>query len=169
MITIIVIFCHQAKDLGKQYTMRLLPPFVIPYCVICRETVHAYLRLYPNGPIHSAIASQMMGTVDMRTIRRHLRRATQLISDAALRLWEFLDTLPIATPLPHPGGASPIEFLDIAAQEIEREASGVSGAVTAVIPIIVYVHVLDVYARARQPIIPVSTLVLRAVFFHDTS
>ena len=149
--------------------MRLLPPFLIPYCVIYREPVHAYLRLYPERPIHSAIASQMMGTVDMRTIRRHLRRATQLISDAALSLWEFLDALPIATPLPHHGGSSTIEFLDIAAQEIEREASGVSGAVSAQIPVIVYVHALDVLARARQPIIPVSTLVLRAVFFHDTS
>jgi hypothetical protein len=169
LITIIVIFCQQAKDLEKQYTMRMLPPFVIPYCVICRETVLAYLRLYPDGPIHSAIASQMMGTVDMRTVRRHLRRATQLISDATLALWEFLDALPIGTPLPHHGGASPIGLLDMAAQGIDREAARVPGALSTVIPVIVYVHALDVYARARQPIVPVSTLVLRAVFFHDTS
>jgi hypothetical protein len=46
-IIIIAIICLSAKKLGKQYTKRLLPPFVIPYCVIDREAVLAYLHHSP--------------------------------------------------------------------------------------------------------------------------
>ena len=164
-----MIICHTAKSLGTQYTKRLLPPFMIPYCVICRETVMAYLRLYPDGTIHSTIASRMMGTVDIRTIRRHVRWSMQLIEDAALTLWDFLDEVPVGTSFPDRRGSLPLEFLDAAAQEIDREAQRVRGTTAPVIPAIVYVHALDVYARACQPLAPVSTLVLRSVFFHDTS
>ena len=142
---------------------------MIPYCMICRETVMAYLRLYPDGTIHSTIASRMMGTVDIRTIRRHVRWSMQLIEDAALTLWDFLDEVPVGTSFPDRRGSLPLEFLDAAAQEIDREAQRVRGTTAPVIPAIVYVHALDVYARACQPLAPVSTLVLRSVFFHDTS
>jgi hypothetical protein len=170
LIIIILIFCQTAKEQGKQYTKRLLPPFVIPYCVICRETVLAYVRLHPDGAIHAAVASLMMGTVDIRTMRRHVRLAMHLIKDAALNLWEFMSELPVYTTLPdHRPGASPLESLDKAAQELDRAAARVQGGSAAAIPVLVYVHALNVYARANHPIVPVSTLVLRAVFFHDTS
>jgi len=119
--------------------------------------------------MHPAIASLMMGTVDIRTMRRHLRWTMQLIEDVALTLWDFLDEVPVGTSFPDRRGSLPLEFLDAAAQEIDREAQRVRGTIAPVIPAIVYVHALDVYARACQPFVPVSTLVLRAVFFHDTS
>jgi len=169
-IIIILIFCKTAKEQGWQYTKRLLPPFVIPYCVICREPVMAYIRQYPDGAIHSAIASPMMGTIDIRTIRRHVRLAMHLIKDASLQLWEFLSGLSGYASLPaHRPGASPLESLDKAAQEMDRAATRVQGCSAETIPVLVYVHALNVYTRARNPIVPVPTLVLQATFFHDTS
>ena len=42
-IVVCVIICHIAKRNGKQYTKRLLPPFVISECNISRENV---IRMY---------------------------------------------------------------------------------------------------------------------------
>ena len=169
-IAIISIFCPIAKERGSQYTKRLLPPFVIPYCVICRESVMAYLREHPDGAIHVAIASRLMGTVDGRTIRRHVRDAMGLIKDSSLQLWEVLSTLPGYAVVPdHRAGASAVESLEKAGEEMDRAAMRVQGGTAARIPVLAYVHACSVYARARQKIVPPLSLVLRAVVFHDTS
>lgn len=169
-ITIIAIICLSAKREGTQYTKRLLPPFVIPYCVISREGVLAYVRRFPDGIIHVATASEMMGTVDIRTIRRHVRGTMKLIEDAALRLSEFLSAIAGYGGLPdHRAGQSPLESLDKAAKEMDRAAARVQGGSAPRIPPMVYVHAVDVYARARERLIPPLSLVLRAVVFHDTS
>ena len=52
-ICIIAIICRGAKKQGKQYTKRILPPFLIPYSVVNRESLVAYLRLYPDGTLHA--------------------------------------------------------------------------------------------------------------------
>ena len=169
-ITIISIFCSIAREQGKQYTKRLLPPFVIPYCVICREIVLTYVRQYPDGAIHAASACAMMGTVDVRTVRRHVRLEMQLIGDASLRLIEFLSSLPGYAMVPdHRAGASMLESLDTAGAEMDRTATRVQGGIAARIPVLAYVHALNVYARAKQAIAAPLTLVLRAVVFRDTS
>jgi hypothetical protein len=169
-ITIIVIICLSAKKKGTQYTKRLLPPFVIPYCVISRESVMAYARRFPNGIIHVAIASAMMGTVDIRTIRRHLLDTRKLIEDAALRLSECLSGIPAYARMPDQRpGQSPLESLDKASKEMDRAAARVQGGSAPTIPPLVYVHAVGVYARAGKRLIPSLSLVLRAVVFHDTS
>ena len=169
-IIIIAIICLSAKKLGKQYTKRLLPPFVIPYCVINREAVLAYLRQFPDGITHVAIASEMMGTVDIRTIRRHVLETKKLIEDAALRLSEFLSAIAGYGELPdHRLGQSSVESLDKAAKEMDRAAARVQGGSAPRIPPMVYVHAVGVYARAGKRLIPPLSLVLRAVVFHDTS
>jgi len=169
-ITIIAIICLSAKKKGTQYTKRLLPPFVIPYCVIGRERVMAYVRRFPDGIIHVATASKMMGTVDIRTIRRHVLETKKLIEDAALRLSEFLSAITGYGGLPdHRPGQSPVESLDKAAKEMDRAAARVQGGSAPTIPPMVYVHALGVYTRAGKRLIPPLSLVLRAVVFHDTS
>lgn len=169
-ITIIVIFCPTAKERGAQYTKRLLPPFVIPYCVICREPVLAYLRLHPDGALHAASASLMMGTVDLRTIRRHLQRARQLIKDAGSRLGKVAGTSSVSPLAAAQGeGPSALESLQKAGQESGQAADPTQAGSAEALPVLVYVHALDVDARARDPLVSVTTLVLRAASFHDTS
>jgi hypothetical protein len=169
-ITIIAIICLLAKRQGTQYTKRLLPPFVIPYCVIGRDSVMAYVRRFPHGIIHVATASEMMGTVDIRTIRRHLLETKKLIEDATLRLSECLSGIPAYARVPdHRPGQSPVESLEEAAKEMDRAAARVQGGSAPRIPPMVYVHAVGVYARAGKRLIPPLSLVLRAVVFHDTS
>jgi hypothetical protein len=170
LITIIMIICPTAKERGRQYTKRLLPPFVIPYCVICREPVLAYLRLYPEGILHTVIASRMMGTVDLPTIRRHLKRARQLIKDAARRRGERLRTPYVSPPLAGEGMEESAHGpLQMAGQESEHPADPRQADGGGALPVLVYVHALDMDARARDPLISVTTLVLRAAGFHDSS
>ena len=169
-ITIIAIICLSTKKKGTQYTKRILPPFAIPYCVINREAVLAYVRQFPDGIIHVAIASEMMGTVDIRTIRRHVLETKKLIVDAALRLSEFLSAIAGYGELPdHRLGQSSVESLDKAAKEMDRAAARVQGGSAPTIPPMVYVHAVGVYARGGGRLISPLSLVLRAVVFHDTS
>jgi hypothetical protein len=169
-VAIVSIFCASAKKKKTQYTKRLLPAFVIPYCVICRDYVVAYLSKYPDGAIHAALACAMMGTVDIRTVRRHVRLGMHLIRDASLRLQEFLSSVPGYARLPdHRVGTSALEALETAGAEMDRAARRAQGGTAATIPVLAYVHALNVYARARQPIAAPLTLVLKIVVFHDTS
>lgn len=169
-IIIIAIICPSAKKQGKQYTKRLLPPFVIPYCVINREAVLAYLRQFPDGIIRVATASKMMGTVDIRTVRRHLLETKNLIEDAALRLSEFLSAIAGYGELPdHRLGQSAVESLDKAAKEMDRAAARVQGGSAPTIPPMVYVHAVGVYARGGERLSSPLSLVLRVVVFHDSS
>ena len=67
-IVICVIICPTAKREGKQYTKRLVPPFVIPECNISLENVFAMYRAMPDGRIDYDRASELLGTVCAKTI-----------------------------------------------------------------------------------------------------
>ncbi len=71
-IVIVAIICGRAEEAGKQYTKRILPPFVIPYCQIGREGVMAYLHRFPEGRIVYRFGNELLGARDIRTIRRHI-------------------------------------------------------------------------------------------------
>ena len=170
VICIIAIICRRAKKQGKQYTKRILPPFLIPYSIVSRESLVAYLRRFPDGTLHAEIAFQVVGLLDIRTIRRHLKDTVALIKKAGLRITRFLSTIPNLAEVPDRGGAeSPVEYLDKAAQEMDRATARRWGGSAATIPSLVYMHAVDVYARARKPLVPPLSVVLRAVVFHDTS
>lgn len=70
-IYICVIICHNAKAAGRQYTKRMLPPFVIPECNITLENTLLMCRQMPNVPIDVDQASMLLGTYCEKTIRRH--------------------------------------------------------------------------------------------------
>jgi hypothetical protein len=169
-IVIIAIICLKAKEVGRQYTKRILPPFVIPYCVISREAVLAYLRRFPDGRIHYRIASPMLGAVDMRTIRRHIADALDLISEATLQITLVLSQLPSYATVPQRRvGESEMASLGKAVEEMHRASRRVRGGSAPQIPPVVYIHAVGVYSRARNPLVPPLGLVLRAAVFHDTS
>jgi hypothetical protein len=169
-IIIMVIMCPIAKELKKQYTKRILPPFLNPYCVISLDSTLAYLRLHPDGSMHRDLACQMMGTVDLRTVQRHIFITMGRISEAGLELHKFLSQIPSYAQIPPQRvGQTPLDSLEEAGAEVYRATVRVQGGSAARIPVQVYVYGVGVFQRARNFLAISLTLVLRAVAFHDTS
>lgn len=169
-IIIIAIICRKAKKLGKQYTKRILPPFVIPYCVICRGAVVEYLCRFPDGALHTQIASVMFGTVDAPTMRRHLRVVLTEIKTAALLIVRFLAEIPSLAKVPErKGNEAEWQYLCKTVEQMSRASVMVRPDTAVMLPALVYVHAVSVYCRAKNPLLPPLSSLLRAFVFHDTS
>ena len=169
-ITIIAIICRRAKKMGRQYTKRILPPFVIPYCVICRQAVVEYLCRFPDGALHADIASEMLGTVDIATLRRQLRRALTEIKTAVLLMSRFFAEIPsLATVPERKGSEAEWQYLGKTVEQISRASVMVDPGSAVMLPPLVYLHAVSVYRRAKNPLIPPLSSLLRAVVFHDSS
>lgn len=170
VVTIVSIICRTAKEAGKQYSKRILPPFVIPYCQIGREGVLAYLRRYPDGSLVYAAGLAMLGARDLRTIGRHIALGLQMIGAAALQLASLLSGLAAYATLPEPRlGQSPTEHLDELARQVGRAARRAGHGSASELPPIVYVHLASAFERSSEPLALPSSCVLRAAVFHDTS
>jgi hypothetical protein len=168
-ITLISIICRRAKERGRQYTKRLLPPFVNPFCQIGREGVLAYLRRFPDSRMVYRLASAMLGARDPRTIRRHLAMAGAQLGEAALVLATLLSEVPAYGSLPrHPLGQSNGGYLEALAEQAHRAGRRSRGGGAPRIPSLVYVHLVGVFQRCSRPLAPPLSSVVRAVVFHDT-
>ena len=169
-ITIISIICTTAKEARKQYSKRILPPFVIPYCQIGREGVFAYLKRFPDGRVVYTDGFLMLGARDMRTIRRHIAMGLATVAAAALELARLLSGLPAYATLPQPRlGVSPGEYLAALVEQVDCAARRVHGGAVSKIPLTVYAHLVDVFDRCPAPLATSLSYVLRAALFHDTS
>jgi hypothetical protein len=169
-ITIIAIICRKAKEMGRQYTKRILPPFVSPYCVICRQAVVEYLRRFPDGALHADIASEMLATVDIATMRRQVREALTEIKTAVLLMSRFLAEIPsLATVPERKGSEADWQYLGKTAEQISRASVMVGPGTALRLSPLVYLHAVSVYRRAKNPLIPPLSSLLRAVVFHDSS
>jgi len=161
-IRVVTIICFKAQGQGRQYTKRLLPPFVIAFCRISRQGVLEYLRRYPDGRVVYRIASAVLGALDRRTIRRHLGMAAAYIDEAVRGLAPFLRDAGHAVRRPRPG-ESQIEYLEyLAGGQI---AAG--GELRA--PSLGYVHLVCLLERSSRPPAVSLSCVLRTMVFHDTS
>jgi len=169
-ITIIAIICRRAKRLGRQYTKRLLPPFVNPFCQITREGVLAYIRRFPDGTISYRLAFSILGARDMRTIRRHVAMGLAQIAEAALKLAGLLSEVPAYASLPlRRLGQSDYAYLQELVQQTDRGRQRAGGGARGSIPSVVYVHLVSLFSPPSRPLAPPLASVLRAVVFHDTS
>jgi len=169
-ITIVSIICRRAKRRGRQYTKRLLPPFVIPFCQIGREGVCAYLRRFPDGSMNYRFAFSLMGARDPRTIRRHLQMGSAQIAKATLILATLLSGLPAFAKLPQrPLGQSDPAYLEDLSEQAHRARRRAGAGGQPRIPSLLYVHLVGVFDGARPPLAPSLSSVVRAVVFHDTS
>lgn len=154
-ITIVSIICRKAKEQGNQYTERLLPAFLIPFCQIGREGVLRYLRLYAKGRIVYRIASAMLGARDWRTIRRHLAMGLAEIGQAALQLATLLSqVLVYATVAERPLGQSDCQYLEALAEQVHRAGRRAHGGSVPRIPAVAYVHLASVFSRSSRPLVP---------------
>ena len=84
-IEIIVIRCPLAREDGKQYTRRLLPEFLIPNCRIRLDHV-AEASALGNEDRRTERVCGLLGCIDPRTARRHLRRFEEAADRVALEL-----------------------------------------------------------------------------------
>jgi len=169
-VTIISILCVTAKEAGKQYSKRILPPFLIPYCQIAREGVMGYLGRFPDGRVEYAIGLQMLGARDIRTIRRHIAMGLATIAAAGLELARLLSGLPAHAALPEPQiNQSPGQYLEELSQQMYQAARRAGGSRGSETPPMVYAHLVSVVERSPGPVATPLTCVLRAAVFHDTS
>ena len=84
-IEIIVIRCPIAREDGKQYTRRLLPEFLIPRCRIRLDHVVEASALGSEDRRTERVC-RLLGCIDPRTARRHLRRFEEAADRVALEL-----------------------------------------------------------------------------------
>lgn len=168
-ILIIVILCATAKAEDRQYTKRILPPFVVPFCVIRRDQVLEYLKAHPQGELHYRHALETLGALDKRTIRRHLAEAGRLLEEAMRETAVVLAENPFWATLPErPVGQRELEYLEAAAAEVHRARRRAFGAPRRCLPALLFVHVAGVFGRHRAPLVISMTSVLRSLVFHDT-
>lgn len=89
-IVICVIICWVAKSNGRQYTKRMLPPFVTPECNITLEHTVRMVKAMPEGRIDYAYAGSFLGTFCKRTIHRHYLMLRAYTETAVSFLGEYL-------------------------------------------------------------------------------
>lgn len=111
-IRVVVIRCENARAAGKPYTMRLLPDFLVPGCVIRLDHLEEAHEAKRAGAGNDRLC-EILGCLDTRSVRRHLRRYGEAIDEVALLLAEAraarpeLGELPKLTP-----ETSPVERLE---------------------------------------------------------
>jgi hypothetical protein len=108
-IKVIQILCPKAKELGKTYTKRLLPDFLIPYGVIRADKVVEATKDEDNINIEQICL--ILGCVDFRTGRKYLGRFSNTVSVISITLSQKLSEYPKENLIPsfHPE-ASPLSY-----------------------------------------------------------
>ena len=86
-IKIPIRYCARAKALGRQYTKRLLPDFLIPFARMRLDAVVEAGRRKENGNTLDECC-RILGCIDLRTARMHIRRLEEAAKTAALTLAE---------------------------------------------------------------------------------
>ena len=102
-IRVVVIGCETARAAGNPYTMRLLPDFLLPGCVIRLDHVEEAYEERRAGTGTDRLCA-ILGCLDDRTLRRHLKRYEEALTAVSVRLAERramspeLGELPQSTP-----------------------------------------------------------------------
>ena len=86
-IKIPVRYCRRAKALGLQSTKRILPDFLIPFARMRLDNVVDAERERADGSTVEKCC-RIMGCIDLRTVRMHLKRLEEAAKAVALILAE---------------------------------------------------------------------------------
>jgi hypothetical protein len=86
-IEVPVRYCRRAKALGRQYTKRLLPDFLIPFARMRLDNVIEAGRERDGGSTIEKCC-RIIGCIDPRTLRMHLKRLEEAAKTVALTLAE---------------------------------------------------------------------------------
>lgn len=109
------------------YTKRLLPDFLIPRCVIRLDhLLEAAADAHPGGGVEKTC--RILGCIDTRTARTHLKRFEQAVAAVAVQLAERRAMAPELGELPQTTPQSlPLARLQVL-YRTEREAALRAGA-----------------------------------------
>ena len=169
-ILILAIYCLRAKRQGRQYTKRILPPFVIPECNITLENVLGYLNAHPGQPIDYDAASAGLGSYDQRTLKRHILAGVEMIRRAGVLAGELLALLSAYAHLPSMKvGDTELGNLQVLCGELHEVAQKISGGPTRAVSQAVFVHLVYVHSKSRNSLATPLNRVFREVAFADTS
>ena len=171
-IVVCVIICHLAKCAGKQYTKRILPPFVTPECNIGLENALEMYRSMPYGRINYDRAGELLRTVCAKTMRRHYLMVVAFTETAVSLLAKYLALTAPFLSLP---GQPPYEDLftlfvsmmqAVGDSEVRR-----SGKHHDLPPPTLYLHPIYFFKKSRTPWCRGKPLDLSCVirFYFDTS
>jgi len=132
--------------------------------------VWRYITLYPESPINYDKAALILGTLDSRTIRKHINLGLHMVKETDLRLSEFLSTFTGYAEVPEmKAGQSEYTYLNLVVNEIEnaKERMGETGYET--VPPVKYIHVIYVYKKCRNKLKVSLNHVFHTLLFFDTS
>jgi hypothetical protein len=126
-IQVPVIKCAESRSQGNQYTRRILPDFLIPYSPVRLDRVLEAARTRREDGASLEKCSLVMGCLELRTVRKHLKRLHEIAASACLQLSEQLASTPqyARLPEPDPGQCAVMRLLTI--QHISFQAAGASG------------------------------------------
>jgi len=111
-IKIPVRYCGLAKALGRQYTKRLLPDFLIPFSRMRLDKVVEAVCEKESGSTLEECC-RILGCIDLRTARVHLRKLEEAAKTAALTLAERqAATVHLHSPGYHPRPLTPLGRLE---------------------------------------------------------
>jgi hypothetical protein len=81
-VVVVVIYCSTARRRGTQYTLRVLPPFLLPRSPISLEAVLEYLSRHSECErIDFDEASELLGSLDVRTLRKHIENGWRMVAE----------------------------------------------------------------------------------------
>jgi hypothetical protein len=99
-IRVVVIRCETARAAGNPYTTRLLPDFLVPGCLMRLDHLEEAYHQKQAGVGTDQLCG-ILGCLDERTLRGHLKRYSEALAAAALRLAETRAMSPQLGELPH--------------------------------------------------------------------
>ena len=169
-ITIFAIYCVRAKKQGKQYTKRILPPFVIPECNISFTNVLTYIHTHPDGTVNYDDAAHILGTYDERTIKKHIKLGWKIIQKTIIQSLEFLAIRPSYTSIPEKKpGQNLLEYLETLTDEIHHGHIRMGKTFVSKSEKIIYLHMVYWYKKSRNHIVCTLDHVFINLHFYDTS
>jgi len=126
-IRVISIICPYARAEGNRYTLRLLPDFLIPRCVIRLDRVLEAVEKDPYGT-DIEDTCRLLGCIDERTARSHLKRMNGAIETAAVHLAERRAMTPelgeVPEAIPDEGSLARLKALYRNVTEAAQRAGG---------------------------------------------
>lgn len=95
-IRIPVVKCPVEKAKGCQYTKRILPGFLAPFCVIRQDLVlKSFIKFEHNMPLtlpdRESIAL-ILGCIDLRTVNKHMHAIAEKMHSVQNEIYRFLSS-----------------------------------------------------------------------------
>lgn len=148
---IFIIFCKNAKEEGKQYTKRILPPFVIPECNISLENDFIMLNEMGESNLDIDKAGNILGTYCEKTIRYHYKLIQSYVQTSTSQLYIWLSEHIIISSLPpYNHNISIIKLYNITYLEILKAEEKKIGCILSIPKKIAFIFPIVFFEKSRK-------------------